>query len=179
MLLKLFLCFVQIGLLSIGGGYAAVPIIQNRVVDTFGWITSTQFADLITIAEMTPGPIAVNCATFTGMQIAGIKGAIAATAGCVFPSCIIVILLILIYYKFRDGKVLKTVLQTLRPVVVALIISAGFSIAKTCVFTEEGIDMIAILLVIASFFIIRKTKIGAIPTMIGCGVIYTLSGLLF
>lgn len=174
MLLDLFLCFVQVGLLSIGGGYAAVPVIQSRVVDTFGWISSSQFADLITIAEMTPGPIAVNCATFTGMQIAGLKGAILATLGCVLPSCIIVTLLILVYYKYKDGKVLKKILITVRPVVVALILSAGVSIAETCFKTETGIDIIAVSLTVLSFAIIKKTKIGAIPTMIICGAVYLI-----
>ena len=81
--LELFWSFFQIGLFSIGGGYAAMPLIQHQVVETHAWLTMTQFADIITIAEMTPGPIAVNSATFVGIHIAGIPGALVATAGCV------------------------------------------------------------------------------------------------
>lgn len=90
---KLFWSFFQIGLFSIGGGYAAMPLIQNQVVAIHGWLTMTQFADIITIAEMTPGPIAINSATFVGTQVAGLPGAIIATIGCVLPSCIIVLTL--------------------------------------------------------------------------------------
>ena len=73
--LRLFWAFFQIGLFSFGGGYAAVPLIQNQIVETNHWLEMSQFADLITIAEMTPGPIAVNSATFVGQQIAGVPGA--------------------------------------------------------------------------------------------------------
>ena len=92
-LLELFWSFFQIGLFSIGGGYAAIPLIQEQVVDRHAWLSMPQFADIMTIAEMTPGPIAVNSATFVGIQIAGITGAVVATVGCVFPSCIIVMTL--------------------------------------------------------------------------------------
>ena len=71
--IQLFLSFVQIGLFSVGGGYAAIPLIQSQVVETHGWLTMNEFTNLITIAEMTPGPIGVNSATFTGLQIAGIS----------------------------------------------------------------------------------------------------------
>lgn len=92
-LLKLFWSFFQIGMFSIGGGMAAMPLIQNQVVNLHHWLTLTEFTDLITIAEMTPGPIAINSATFVGIRIAGIPGAIVATIGCIFPSCVIVSLL--------------------------------------------------------------------------------------
>ena len=88
--LQLFLSFLQVGMFSIGGGYAAMPLIQNQVVTSHSWLTMSEFTDLITIAEMTPGPIAVNSATFVGIRIAGIPGALIATFGCILPSCIIV-----------------------------------------------------------------------------------------
>lgn len=81
--LQLFLSFLQIGMFSFGGGYAAMPLIQGQVVTLHGWLTMSEFTDLITISQMTPGPIAVNSATFVGMKIAGIPGAIVATAGCI------------------------------------------------------------------------------------------------
>ena len=73
--LELFWSFLQVGMFSIGGGYAAMPLIQSQVVTQHGWLTMNEFTDLITIAEMTPGPIAVNSATFVGIRIAGIPGA--------------------------------------------------------------------------------------------------------
>ena len=87
--LQLFLSFLQIGLFSFGGGYAAMPLIQDQVVTRYGWLSMAEFTDLITISQMTPGPIAVNSATFVGIRIAGIPGALVATFGCILPSCIL------------------------------------------------------------------------------------------
>ena len=88
--LQLFLSFLQIGAFSFGGGYAAMPLIQNQVVDLHHWLSLSEFTDLVTISQMTPGPIAVNSATFVGIKIAGIPGAIVATLVCILPACIIV-----------------------------------------------------------------------------------------
>ena len=97
---QLFWSFIQVGLFSIGGGYAAIPLIQNQVVEIHPWLTMNEFTDLITIAEMTPGPIAVNSATFVGIRIAGLSGAVIATIGCILPSCFIVSFLAFIYYHY-------------------------------------------------------------------------------
>ena len=84
--LQLFLSFLQIGLFSFGGGYAAMPLVQGQVVTAHGWLSMSEFTDLITISQMTPGPIAVNSATFVGIKIAGIPGALIATLGCILPA---------------------------------------------------------------------------------------------
>ena len=83
--LQLFWSFFQIGLFSIGGGYAAMPLIQNQVVDLHHWLTLSEFTDLITISQMTPGPIAINSATFVGIRIGGVGGALVSTLGCILP----------------------------------------------------------------------------------------------
>ena len=111
--LQLFLSFLQIGAFSFGGGYAAMPLIQNQVVQLHSWLSQSEFTDLITISQMTPGPIAINSATFVGTRIAGIPGALAATAGCVLPSCILVTLLAKIYLKYRNLSLLQGVLKSL------------------------------------------------------------------
>ena len=126
--LQLFLSFLQIGAFSFGGGYAAMPLIQNQVVQLHSWLSQSEFTDLITISQMTPGPIAINSATFVGTRIAGIPGALAATAGCVLPSCILVTLLAKIYLKYRNLSLLQGVLKSLRPAVIAMIAAAGASI---------------------------------------------------
>ncbi len=126
--LELLWSFFQIGSFSIGGGYAAMPLIQHQVVDIHPWLTMTQFADIMTIAEMTPGPIAINSATFVGIRVAGIPGAIIATAGCVLPSCVIVMILAYAYYRFRGLTMVQGVLAGLRPAVAAMIASAGLSL---------------------------------------------------
>ena len=119
-LLKLFWSFFQIGMFSFGGGMAAIPLIQNQIVNLHHWLTLTEFTDLITIAEMTPGPIAINSATFVGIRIAGIPGAVVATIGCVLPSCIIVSILAWIYFKFKELTAIQGILSGLRPAIVLL-----------------------------------------------------------
>ena len=126
--LQLFWSFFQIGLFSIGGGYAAMPLIQNQVVDLHHWLTLSEFTDLITISQMTPGPIAINPATFVGIRIGGVGGALVSTLGCILPSLIIVMTLAYFYTKYKNIAVIQGVLSGLRPAVVALIASAGLSI---------------------------------------------------
>src|SRR5699024_3831506 len=108
-LFQLFLSFLQIGLFSFGGGYAALPLIQSQVIELHHWINMTEFTDLITISQMTPGPIAVNSATFIGLKMAGIPGAIVATLGVVLPSCLIVTVLAYVYLRFRKMSLLQGV----------------------------------------------------------------------
>lgn len=157
---------------------AAMPLIQNQVVDLHHWLTLTEFTDLITIAEMTPGPIAINSATFVGIRIAGIPGALIATVGCVFPSCAIVTILAWVYFKYKGLTVIQGVLSGLRPAVVALIASAGLSIFTLAVWGENGfslnpqtINLVSVLLFSASVFILRKWKPNPIFVMLGSGLI--------
>lgn len=174
--LKLFWSFFQIGLFSIGGGYAAMPLIQNQVVETHHWLTMTEFADIMTIAEMTPGPIAINSATFVGIQVGGIWGAIIATFGCVVPSSIIVMILANIYYRFRGLDMVQGVLGGLRPAVIAMIASAGISLFQMAIF-ETGlsqsmkIDFLAIGIFLTAFLTLRIKKINPIHAMVACGVV--------
>lgn len=137
--LKLFLSFFQIGLFSIGGGYAALPLIEEQVVRVHGWLNMTEFADIITIAEMTPGPIAINAATFVGNRVAGPAGGAVATLGCIVPSCLVVLALAYLYAKYRELGLVKGVLSTLRPAVVAMIASAGLSILILAFFGPGGV----------------------------------------
>lgn len=183
-LLHLLWSFFQIGLFSIGGGYAAMPLIQSQVVDQYGWLTMQEFTDLITIAEMTPGPIAVNSATFVGIRIAGFPGALIATLGCILPSLIVVTILAHVYYKYKGAKALDTVLACLRPVVVALIAAAGLNILRHVLFGDgalalSSIDWIGAVLFTGAFFALRKFKTNPILTMALCGAGGLIAGLIF
>lgn len=156
--LELLWSFFQIGLFSIGGGYAAMPLIQHQVIDVHPWLTMTQFADIMTIAEMTPGPIAINSATFVGIQVAGVPGAVVATLGCVLPSSLIVTALAYIYYRFRGLAMARGVLSGLRPAVIAMIASAGLSLLILCFWGQRtlpedvgGIDYLAVAIFTAGF----------------------------
>ncbi len=137
--LQLFLSFLQIGLFSFGGGYAALPLIQGQVVTLHHWLDMEEFTNLITISQMTPGPIAINSATFVGMKIAGVSGALAATLGCILPSCILVTVLAKLYLRYRNLSVLQGVLHSLRPAVVALIAAAGISILWTAFWGTDAV----------------------------------------
>ncbi len=180
--LKLFVCFLKVGLFSIGGGYAAMPVIQSQVVNN-NWLSMEEFCNLITIAEMTPGPVTVNSATFVGIRIAGIGGAVAATFGCILPSMIIVSLLSYIYFKFRQLHFIKSVLETLRPIVVALIAGSGLAILKIVLYSEgrfmiSNINVMGIMLIIVAFIVLRKKKNSPIMIIAACGVINLLIGLI-
>ncbi|HIT08295.1 MAG TPA: chromate transporter [Candidatus Merdivicinus faecavium] len=181
MYLELLWSFFQIGLFSIGGGYAAMPLIQAQVVDQHGWLTLSEFADIITISQMTPGPVAINSATFVGMRILGLPGAIVATLGCILPSCIIVTALAYFYFKYRNVSVVQGILGGLRPAVVALIASAGLTILMLAVFGGastgvldfplDRIDWIAVVLFGAALVLLRTTKLDPMIIMGGAGVI--------
>ena len=174
--LQLFLSFLQIGLFSFGGGYAAIPLIQGQIVDQHGWLSMAEFTDLITISQMTPGPIAINSATFVGIRIGGIPGALVATLGCILPSCIIVTLLAKLYLKYQKLDVLQSVLNSLRPAVVALIASAGISILVTAFWGSEGVirladtDWLLVVIFIVCVVLLQKLKWNPILVMVLAGV---------
>ncbi|HJA94416.1 MAG TPA: chromate transporter [Candidatus Eisenbergiella merdipullorum] len=174
--LQLFLSFLQIGLFSFGGGYAAMPLIQEQIVDQHGWLSMSEFTDLITISQMTPGPIAVNSATFVGIKIAGIPGALVATMGCILPSCIIVTLIAKLYLKYRNMDVLQRVLNSLRPAVVAMIASAGISILITAFWGNEAVIRFAatnwwmVGIFVICFVLLKKAKMNPIVVMLLAGV---------
>ena len=177
--LRLFLSFVKIGFTSFGG-LSLIPVINQEMLIN-GWMNAHEISDIIAIAEMTPGPIAVNSATFVGIRIAGVPGALVATLGCIFPSCIIVSLLSLVYRKYKGLPMLDGVLKCLRPVVVALILSAGLSILNLVVFGGaelriEAVDWQGVCLFAAAFFALRKWRANPILVMTLCGAAGLLLG---
>ncbi|MDO4438925.1 MAG: chromate transporter [Eubacteriales bacterium] len=174
--LTLLFSFIQVGLFSIGGGYVAIPLIQNQAVNIHNWLTMDEFSNLVTIAEMTPGPIALNAATFVGTRIAGLSGAIVATFGCILPSLIIVSLLSYIYRKYKEMKLLTYVLSFLRAAVIALIASAGLNILKLVCFVDgnmiyEELQFRNILIFILAFLLLMKKKSNPILVMCLAGLV--------
>lgn len=182
--LQLFWSFLKIGLFSFGGGYAAMPLIQSQVVAEHEWLTMREFTDLITISQMTPGPIAVNSATFVGIKIAGIPGALAATIGCILPSCIIVTLIASLYLKYKNMAVLQGILNSLRPAVVAMIASAGISIMITAFWgSEEFIALpetnwVMVLIFVCCILLLKKCRMNPVWVMLLAGVFNTAVSLI-
>lgn len=182
--LQLFFSFLKVGLFSVGGGYAAIPLIQSQVVEACGWLTMDEFTNLVTIAEMTPGPIAINAATFVGIRIAGLLGAASATLGCIFPSFIIVSLLAFLYYKYKGASFVSAIMASLRPAVVALIAAAGLSMMGTAVFdgqaaAPEHLNLVSAGLFLLAFLLLRLRKWNPILVMSLCGAANLALGIVF
>lgn len=180
--LELFCSFAFVGLFTIGGGYVALPLIQKEVVTARGWITVAEFADLVTISEITPGPISINAATYIGTKIAGVPGALAATAGFMLCPFIIVSVLFFLYRRYYDLAITQGIFKGLRPAVVALIASAGLSILTLSLwedggFSLSGIHWLSLALLTASFVVMRRFRPNPIFVILGCGLIGVLAQL--
>ena len=174
--LQLFLSFLKIGAFSFGGGYAAMPMIQQQMVDVYHWLSISEFGDLVTISQMTPGPITINAATFVGIRVAGWQGALCATMGCVFPACVIVTAIAYFYVKYRHMEGIQMVLNTLRPAVIALILTSGITILAQTFFQGSHIDLQQInwiqggIFIVCIYLLLRKKK-DPIIVMLFAGVL--------
>ncbi len=173
---ELFLAFLQIGLFSIGGGYAVIPSIQEQVVERYGWISQQTFADIITISQMTPGPLAVNTSTFVGIRIAGIPGAIVATAGCVLPGVALSLALSAFFRRHAESLYAAEVLRGLKAASVGLIMGAAASILMLTFFGTSSfsgitrIEWTAAVLAAVSFLLLRKWKWNPILVLLVAGL---------
>lgn len=174
MLISLFWSFMQVGLLSIGGGYAAIPIVREQTVNLHAWLTMQEFTDLVTIAEMTPGPIAVNVATFVGMRLCGIAGAVIATLGCILPSVVLLSALAAVYARHKQSLAIQDVLGILRCAVAAMIAEAGLSMVCTVVIEEGQVLLRGFCLFAAALVLLRRTRCSPVLVIALCG----LAGLL-
>ncbi|MBE6052160.1 MAG: chromate transporter [Clostridium sp.] len=162
-LLKLFLTFFKIGAFSFGGGYAMIPFIQKEVIEKNKWIEISEFIDIIGISQMTPGPIAVNSATFVGSKVAGLLGSISATAGITAVSFILISIANKLIQRFKKSEILKSALIGMRPVLIALILNAFISLAKTAYVDMKSI---IITLIIGVCLFSKKIHIHPIVTIV-------------
>lgn len=168
----LFAKFFLIGALSFGGGYASLPLIERVIVREQGWLTVQEFADVLTLSEVTPGPIALNAASFAGYRVAGMFGSLAATLGCTAPSCIIVSVLAVLYTKYRNGALFSTVLGTIRPAVCAMIGSSFLTIASFALFHASSgtVNAAAVLLFAGAFLLMLTKKVPAVAVILVSGL---------
>lgn len=176
LLLKIVLSFMKITLLAFGGAYAAIPLVENEVVQVQGWMTVAEFANLIAIDELTPGPIIINCATFVGMHVAGVPGAIAATLGVILPAGTLAMILLMLYRKYKEMPLLDNIIQTLKCMAIAMILTTFLNIAFNALFGSRTIDLsntnyLAVVLIPISFYLLRKYKPNPLYIMLGCGAI--------
>lgn len=175
-LLELFLTFLQIGALAIGGGYATIPLIQAVVLEK-GWLTIQEFNDIITISQMTPGPLAVNTSTFVGLRHGGVMGAFVATFGCVITGVILCLLLSKFFMKFSTSTMVQELLMSLRASSTGLILSAACTIVISALWKENQVSFSACLICLLSYVLLRKTNLNSISIILLGGllgiIIYT------
>lgn len=188
--LTLLFTFLKIGLFTIGGGYAMIPLIQEEVIG-HGWLTQEQLTNFIAVSESTPGPFAINIATFVGMETFGVLGAIATTLGVVLPSFVIILLIAKFFMSFQENRYVKAALFGLRPAVVGLVIAAAFTIGFPIFFTnpfaesalfsnlvsylQTGIDYKAIFVFVILFVLSRWKKLSPIAIILlsgGLGIVF-------
>ncbi len=180
--LELLWIFFKIGLFSIGGGYAMLPLINSELV-AHGLMTHAEVADIVAISQITPGPFAINAATFAGVRVSGVFGGVVATVAVVLPSLIIATLLARYFFKFEDNVIVKRAMWGLRPVVTGLIASAAAVMALPALLGVgslaaiqwplllSGIDIPSVIIALASGFTIIKFKVSPIIVILAAGVL--------
>ncbi|MFI3226456.1 MAG: chromate transporter [Clostridia bacterium] len=175
--LQLYWSFVKIGIFTIGGGYASLPLLYDEMVIERGFLTMTEYTDIITISQMTPGPIAINAATFVGTKTAGLLGSIFATLGFLTPPFIIVILLSYFFFKYNGIKIVSMVLSFLKPIVVGIIACVAIELFASSVipsFAPLSIDFKALgIFVVCAYLLSAKNMsiIKVIPISAILGII--------
>lgn len=171
--LQLFATFFKIGAFTFGGGYAMIPIIQKEVAEKKKWISDDDILEVVAIAESTPGPIAINAATFVGYKVAGFMGALVATFGVVLPSFLIISILSNVLDAFSELKAVQYAFFGIRAGVLALLIKALFSMYRQC---NKGV--IEYILMGLAFAMVAVFKANVICVIVGCALIGLLSSLI-
>ena len=176
-LFDLFTTFILLGAFSFGGGIGSMELIRNRVVSVRGWMTDAEFTDIISISEMTPGPLGINIASFVGARTAGIPGTIVATFSYVLPAIAIVMIMARIYFHYRNLKGVQGVLKGLRPAIAAMVLAAAITLSSTAWWNGMNnislgnTNWIAIAITSLMLILLGKKKTGPITTILGSGII--------
>ena len=171
--LDLFLTFFKIGAFTIGGGYAMLPLIEREVAIKRKWIDESDMIDIVAIAESTPGPIAINTATFVGQRVKGFWGAFCATLGTVLPSFIIIVLISYIHGKIANNQTVRFAFDGIRAGVIALIIKALVGMAKQC-----PKNVFSAVIALAAFLVVLFTKINVLYVILACALIGIASAII-
>ena len=169
LLLDIVFTFIKIQLLSFGGGHASIPIVQNEIVEIKHWMNMEEFSNLLAMDELTPGPLAINCATFVGKHLAGIPGSIAATIGCIIPSAVIALLFAKMYRKYFQNYTFVNVLLGLRCMVIALLATTALSLILSNINTSLSLSLQYIIITIVSFIVFIKFKPNPLLVIIFSG----------
>lgn len=164
-LCEVFFSFFKIGAFTFGGGYAMIPLIQQEAVEKKGWISDDDILEIVTIAESTPGPIAINAATFVGYRAAGFLGSVAATLGVVLPSFVIILLISFVLRKFQEIRAVQYAFQGIRVGVLALLGKALYTMYRK---SPKG--WVGYVAMAAAFLVVSFTDVSVILVIAGCGI---------
>lgn len=166
-LISLFISFLKIGAFTFGGGYAMIPLIQKEICQKHKWLTDDDIFDIVTISESTPGPIAINTATFVGYRSAGVLGAFIATLGIVLPSFIIILIVSTVLREFQEIKAVRYAFFGIRAGVLALIIKTLWSMLKKCPKNAFSYIISACVFLVTAFFNINVLAVLVICAILG------------
>ena len=164
-LFKLSWVFLKIGTLTFGGGIVIIPMVENEVVNNYGWLTKAEFIDAVTLGQVTPGPVIIS-ATFIGYKACGVLGAIVATASVILPSFVMICLATAAIKKFRENKILANFLRGARVAVIGMVFDAGVSIGRSSL-----VDFKTVFIASASIICLFKYKVNPIWVLLGAGVV--------
>ncbi|MBQ7971768.1 MAG: chromate transporter [Clostridia bacterium] len=170
---RLLFIFLKIGAFTFGGGYAMIPLIQKEVVENEQWITDDDILEIVAIAESTPGPIAINSATFVGYRVAGFWGAFFATFGVVFPSFAIILLISAILNEFKDNKIVQYAFNGIRAGVLALIVKALWTMYK-----KAPKNWVSYTVMAGAFICTAFLNVSVLYVLIGCAIFGLISSLI-
>lgn len=169
-LLGLFLMFLRLGAFSFGGGYAMLPLIFQSV-QQFDFMTAEEFSNLVALSQVTPGPVAVNAATYVGFNFGGVEGAVIATAGVALPSFILIIIISAFLERFKENKITQGMFTGIRPVTAGLIASAALVMGRTVIVTAGSLNVIPACIFAATFVLSWKFKISPIKLTLIMGAV--------
>ena len=159
--------FMKIGLFGFGGGYAMLPLVSHEIVDVRKWIGANEFADMVAISQMTPGPVALNAATYVGFVIEGITGSILATAAVCLPPFVIMYLVCRFFLSMKDSPRVAATMDLLRPAVLGLVLAAGLLLMNG----QNFVDWKSAVIFVAAFALTAFWKVHPIPMLVGAGVL--------
>jgi chromate transporter len=170
--LDIFITFFKIGIVSFGGGYAMIPIIQSEV-EAHNWLSLSRFTDITAVSAMAPGPIATNSATIVGYSVAGLIGAVVACISVTLPSLLLILVIGRLFIKFQEHSIVKAIFYGLRPTIIGIIAYAAikFALCNGIIGGAEFVDLKSLIIMLVSFFMIIKTKIHPVFIIVASGVI--------
>ena len=171
--LELFWTYLKIGIFGVGGGYAMLSMIQFEIVEHYGWMTMEEFADIVALSQMTPGPVSINIATFVGYTVGGIWGSLLATAAIVLPSLLLLLFVLKFLFKNKDNYIVKTTLSSMKPVLAGLILVAALMMMNPSSFADAGLhgSNISVIICAVTFACVFFAKINPILLILASGLV--------